>query len=154
MPGMKTRQAASATSTPTSNSFFRTLLKGVWARAAKEGSKYDLGIVLATQAPSSIMPEILSETDNWIVAYLNSAKERRVVSDYMDFQDFEEQIGSVSEQGFVRIRTLSQAYTVPVQLNKFWLGDIDQENAPRFNGAHNGVSKSESTESLPLFGEG
>ena len=100
-------------------------LTSVWARSAKEGSKYNLGMVLATQAPSSIMPDILTETDNWIVAYLNSAKERRVVSDYMDFADFAEQIGSVSEQGFVRIRTLSQAYTVPVQLDKFWLGNAD-----------------------------
>ncbi len=126
-------------------------LKGVWARSAKEGSKYNLGMVLATQAPSSIMPEILSETDNWIVAYLNSAKERRVVSDYMDFQDFEEQIGSVSERGFVRIRTLSQAYTVPVQLNKFSLGEIDPQNDAYTNGARNGIADTEEMQNrLPL----
>ena len=120
-------------------------LKGVWARSAKEGSKYNLGMVLATQAPSSIMPEILSETDNWIVAYLNSAKERRVVSDYMDFEDFVEQIGSVSEQGFVRIRTLSQAYTVPVQLNKFWLGEMDSQGSSDNPGSMNGVATQENT---------
>ena len=114
-------------------------LKSVWARSAKEGSKYNLGLVLATQAPSSIMPEMLSETDNWIVAYLNSAKERRVVSDYMDFEDFVEQIGSVSEQGFVRIRTLSQAYTVPVQLNKFWLGEMDSQSSSDTPDVMNGV---------------
>ena len=126
-------------------------LKGVWARSAKEGSKYNLGMVLATQAPSSIMPEILSETDNWIVAYLNSAKERRVVSDYMDFEDFEEQIGSVSEQGFVRIRTLSQAYTVPVQLNKFWLGKADQRDSSSSNGARDGLGNYQDMQNrLPL----
>ena len=126
-------------------------LKGVWARSAKEGSKYNLGLVLATQAPSSIMPEILSETDNWIVAYLNSAKERRVVSDYMDFEDFAEQIGSVSEQGFVRIRTLSQAYTVPVQLDKFWLGDMDSQDISDMSGSLNGIATQGSTDSqLPL----
>ncbi len=97
----------------------RDNLTTVWARAAKEGSKLNIGMVLATQAPSSVMPEILSETDNWVLSYLNSGNERRVVADYMDFADFIDQIGKVSEQGFVRIRTLSQAYTVPVQLDKF-----------------------------------
>lgn len=101
----------------------RNNLSSVWAKAAKEGSKLNLGLVLSTQAPSSVMPEILSETDNWIIAYLNSKRERRVVSDYMDFADFEDQIGKVSEQGYVRIRMLSQAYTVPVQLNKFKIDD-------------------------------
>ena len=104
---------------PRANS--RDSLTTVWARAAKEGSKLNIGMVLATQAPSSVMPEILSETDNWVLSYLNSASERRVVADYMDFGDFVDQIGKVSEQGFVRIRTLSQAYTVPVQLDRFQL---------------------------------
>ena len=94
-------------------------LRTVWARSAKEGSKMNLGMVLATQAPSSIMPEILSETDNWILAYLNSENERRVIAGYMDFEDFLEQIGQVSEPGFVRVRTLSLAYTVPVQFDEF-----------------------------------
>lgn len=97
------------------------ILRSVWARAAKEGSKMNLGLVLATQAPSSIMSEILSETDNWVIAYLNSKRERAVVEGYMDFGEFSEQIGRVSEPGFVRIRTLSQAYAVPVQLNRFGL---------------------------------
>ena len=74
-------------------------LRTVWARSAKEGGKLNIGMVLATQAPSSIMPEILSETDNWIISYLNSENERRVVSGYMDFADFLEQIGKVSEPG-------------------------------------------------------
>ena len=100
-------------------------LQTVWARTAKEGSKLNIGMILATQAPSSIMPEILSETDNWILSYLNSDRERKVISGYMDFADFLDQIGKVSEPGFVRIRTLSQGYTVPVQLDRFWLGDAD-----------------------------
>ena len=98
-------------------------LQTVWARSAKEGSKLNIGMVLATQAPSSVMPEILSETDNWILSHLNSENERRVIAGYMDFADFLEQIGKVSEQGFVRIRTLSQAYTVPVQLHKFHIDE-------------------------------
>lgn len=103
----------------------RDALRTIWARTAKEGSKMNLGMVLATQAPSSIMSEILSETDNCILAYLNSARERRVVGEYMDFEDFLEQIGQVSEPGFVRIRTLSRAYTVPMQFKRFRL-DLPQ----------------------------
>ena len=102
-------------------------LQTVWARSAKEGSKLNIGMVLATQAPSSVMPEILSETDNWILSYLNSENERKVIAGYMDFADFLEQIGKVSEQGFVRIRTLSQAYTVPVQLDKFRIDETETE---------------------------
>lgn len=96
-------------------------LSTVWARAAKEGSKMNIGMVLSTQAPSSIMPEILSETDNWILAYLNSRNERNVIAGYMDFEDFLDQIGQVSEPGFVRLRTLSLAYTIPVQFDHFHL---------------------------------
>lgn len=105
-------------------------LQTVWARTAKEGSKLNIGMVLATQAPSSIMPEILSETDNWILSYLNSERERKVISGYMDFAEFLDQIGRVSEPGFVRIRTLSQAYTVPVQLDKFQISDQDTDLSP------------------------
>ena len=96
-------------------------LTTVWARSAKEGSKLNIGMVLATQAPSSIMPEILNETDNWILAHLNSKKERNVIGDYEDFEDFLDQTGQVSEPGFVRVRSLSLAYTVPVQFKRFHL---------------------------------
>ena len=105
------------------NANARNTLQTVWAKAAKEGSKYNIGMVLATQAPSTVMREILTETDNWVLSYLNSGTERRFVADYMDFDDFIDQIGKVSERGFVRIRTLSQAYTVPVQLDKFVIED-------------------------------
>ena len=112
----------------------RDNLTTVWARAAKEGSKLNIGMVLATQAPSSVMPEILSETDNWVLSYLNSGSERRVVADYMDFADFVDQMGKVSEQGFVRIRTLSQAYTVPVQLDRFQISDAAGQPGQATNG--------------------
>ena len=112
----------------------RDNLTSVWARAAKEGSKLNIGMVLATQAPSSVMPEILSETDNWVLSYLNSGSERRVIADYMDFTDFVDQIGKVSEQGFVRIRTLSQAYTVPVQLDRFQIADAPGQPGQTTNG--------------------
>lgn len=76
-------------------------LTTVWAKTAKEGRKLNIGMVLATQAPNSVMPEILSETDNWVLAYLNSERERRVVSEYMDFADFAEQIGKCKRRRYI-----------------------------------------------------
>ena len=99
----------------------KDVLSTVWARAAKEGGKMNLGMVLATQAPSSVLPEILSETDNWFISHLNSDAEARVVEGYQDFADFVPQIRRVSEPGFIRLRTLSAGYTVPVQLDRFRL---------------------------------
>lgn len=99
----------------------KDVLSTVWARTAKEGGKMNLGMVLATQAPSSVLPEILSETDNWFISHLNSASEARVVEGYQDFVDFIPQIRRVSEPGFIRLRTLSAGYTVPVKLDRFYL---------------------------------
>lgn len=66
----------------------KDVLSTVWARSAKEGGKMNLGMVLATQAPSSVLPEILSETDNWFISHLNSDNEAKVVEGYQDFADF------------------------------------------------------------------
>ena len=103
------------------------VLSTVWARSAKEGGKMNLGMVLATQAPSSVLPEILSETDNWFISHLNSSNEAKVVEGYHDFADFIPQIRRVSEPGFIRLRTLSSGYTVPVKLDRFRLPDSENE---------------------------
>ena len=107
----------------------KDVLSTVWARSAKEGGKMNLGMVLATQAPSSILPEILSETDNWFISHLNSDNEAKVVEGYQDFADFIPQIRRVSEPGFIRLRTLSSGYTVPVQLDRFRLPDAALESS-------------------------
>ena len=105
----------------------KDVLSTVWARAAKEGGKMNLGMVLATQAPSSVLPEILSETDNWFISHLNSDNEAKVVERYLDFEHFIPQIRRVSEPGFIRLRTLSSGYTVPVQLDRFRLRKTPSE---------------------------
>lgn len=48
----------------------------------KEGRKYDLGAILITQQPSSIAPEILSQSDNWFSFHLLSEGDASTLGKY------------------------------------------------------------------------
>lgn len=99
-------------------------LNTTWPRIAKEGAKYGIAMVYATQEPSSIHANILSNTENFFVTHLNNDNEIRTLARYYDFGDFAESLKRCQDVGFARIKTLSANFTTPTQILLFRPADV------------------------------
>lgn len=95
-------------------------LTGVYARFAKEGAKFHIGMVYSTQSPSTINSELLAQTENFFVGHLSSQDETKSLSRVqIAFSGIEEDILRAKTPGYMRMLTMSNRFVIPVQAHKF-----------------------------------
>jgi uncharacterized protein DUF87 len=95
-------------------------LTGVYARFAKEGAKFHIGMVYSTQSPSTINRELLAQTENFFVGHLSSQHETQALSKLqVAFAGHEPDILRTKTPGYMRMLTQSHRFVVPVQARKF-----------------------------------
>jgi hypothetical protein len=95
-------------------------LTGVYARFAKEGAKFHIGMVYSTQSPSTINKELLAQTENFFVGHLSSQDETRALSRVQAcFDGMEDDILRSKTPGYMRMLTMSHRFVIPVQAFKF-----------------------------------
>jgi len=90
-----------------------------YVRLAKEASKFQIGLIYATQEVSSVDDRVLANTANWVVTHLNNTNETRELGKYYNFEDFERQTREAEDKGFARIKTKSGRFIIPTQIDKF-----------------------------------
>jgi hypothetical protein len=113
--------------------FLRPAEDDPYVRLAKEAAKFKIGLVYATQEVTSVDSIVLSNTSNWIVTHLNNLIEVKELSKYYDFADYAELTLKAEDVGFVRLKTRSGRYIVPVQIDLFDATRIEAARAAAEN---------------------
>lgn len=95
-------------------------LRGVYARFAKEGAKFHIGMVYSTQSPSTVNRDLLAQTENFFIAHLSSRDEVGSLSRLnVAYETMQDDILSAKTPGYIRMLTRSHRFVVSVQAKKF-----------------------------------
>lgn len=98
-------------------------LTGVYARFAKEGAKFHIGMTYSTQSPSTIYGELLNQTENFFVGHLSSSDETKTLTRLQNaFTGVEDEIMRSRTPGYMRMLTKSHRFVIPVQTHLYEAG--------------------------------
>ena len=86
---------------------------------AKEGAKFNISMVYATQSMSTLSPDLLKNTENFIVTHLDDDREVKELQHKRAFRDIAGDVERIQSKGYVQIKTLSLPIAIPVQIRLF-----------------------------------
>ena len=92
----------------------------IYQRLAKEGAKYHIGMVYATQSVTSINRDLLSQTENFFIAHLSSVDQVNALARVnVEFESMKDDIMRAKTPGYIRMLTKSHRFVVSMQANRF-----------------------------------
>jgi hypothetical protein len=92
----------------------------IYRRLAKEGAKYQIGMVYSTQSVTSVSKDLLGQTENFFIAHLASQDEVNALAKVnFTYQSMKEDIMLTKTPGYIRMLTRSHRFVVPMQAVKF-----------------------------------
>ena len=94
-------------------------LSSIYNKLAKEGAKFRIGMVYATQSMTTLSPDLLKNTENFFIAHLNDDREVKEIERRYEFAGLGLDIQRARSKGYVRMITLSHRYALPVQIRLF-----------------------------------
>lgn len=94
-------------------------LSSIYNKLAKEGAKFRIGMVYATQSMTTLSPDLLKNTENFFIAHLNDDREVKEIERRYEFSGLGLDIQRARSKGYVRMITLSHRYALPVQIHLF-----------------------------------
>ena len=96
-----------------------TNLNSIYNLLAKEGAKLNIAMVYSTQSMTTVSPDLIKNTDNFLIAHLDDDREAREVARKYAFRDIADDVQRIQSKGFVRMITRSHRFALPVQIHLF-----------------------------------
>lgn len=94
-------------------------LNSIYNLMAKEGAKLNIAMVYATQSMTTISPDLIKNTDNFLIGHLDDDREAREVTRKYAFRDLADDVQRIQSRGLVRMITRSHRFALPVQVRRF-----------------------------------
>jgi DNA helicase HerA-like ATPase len=92
----------------------------VYSRFAKEGAKFNIGIVYSTQSPSTVNHDLLAQNENFFIGHLSSSIDTDQLAKIQQaFHNVGQIIMRQRTRGLLHVLTHSHRYVIPVQANRY-----------------------------------